>query len=34
MATPELTELEGSEIFDNWDQLVGENTSTKEPDSG
>ena len=34
MATPELTELDGSEIFDNWDQLMGENAPIKDSDSG
>ena len=33
MATPDLTQLDGSEIFDNWDQLMGENTSSKTSDS-
>lgn len=33
MATHELTELDGAEIFDNWDQLMGEGAPTKESDS-
>ena len=33
MATPDLTELDGSEVFDNWDQLMGNSLPTKEADT-
>ncbi len=33
MAVPDLTELDGNEIFDNWDQLMGQSVPEKTSDS-